>query len=83
MSANGDGAPPVETQPVAFSFKVERVGTTTLDTGDTVPILRLVLFMPTGRTELFMPAPFGAHMADQIREAAGGLTIVHDLEGIG
>lgn len=82
MTEGNGEAPVTQAQPVPFTVNVERIGTVPLGSGESVPCVRIIFFMPTGNTVLFAPAPFAAEIADKLREAAGGLTIAHDLGGL-
>lgn len=68
-------------EPVPYSFQVQKVGTTALETGDTIDVLRFSIFTHTGETRIFVTAPDAIGIADMIREKASGLTIAHTLDG--
>jgi hypothetical protein len=71
----------VQPAPAPYSIQVQRIGDVTLETGDTVPLLRLSIFTLTGETRIFVKAPDALGIADLIREHAGGLTIAQTLDG--
>ncbi len=72
----------IQPAPVPYSVQVAKVGTTTLDSGDTVPLLRLVVFTASGQTFIFLKAPDALTLAELLREHAGGLTIAQTLDGL-
>lgn len=73
--------PEYATGPGPCAWHITQVGRITLPTGDTVPLVRVVLWLNGTRVVAFLSGPEATTMSDQLRTATGGLTIASELPG--
>jgi hypothetical protein len=81
MTTNGHEPDAVQPSPVPTSVNVQRTGTTVFN-GETVNVVRVTVYTPSGQTVFFLPAPIATSFANLLRDAAGGLHIASTIEGL-